>query len=139
MNIREALDPNGTWLLVEPFAGDQFEDNHKPVGRLYYAGSTFLCVPNALSQHGGYALGAQAGEAAIHQVTVDDGFTRFRRVKQTPFNLVFEVRPQLECPIAALQHGRHARPSARRSSTVRRRHLVRILLGSVVAQRLPHR
>jgi SAM-dependent methyltransferase len=92
-HIREALAPDGTWLLVEPFAGDHFEDNHNPVGRLYYAGSTFLCVPNALSQPGGNALGAQAGEAAIHQVTVDAGFTRFRRVAQSPFNLVYEVRP----------------------------------------------
>ena len=92
-HIRDALGPDGTWLLVEPFAGDQVEDNHNPVGRLYYAGSTFLCVPNALSQPGGHALGAQAGEAVIHQVTVDAGFTRFRRVAQSPFNLVFEVRP----------------------------------------------
>jgi hypothetical protein len=63
------------------------------VGRLYYAGSTFLCVPNGLSQAGGYALGAQAGEAAIHDVVARAGFTRFRRAAQSPFNLVFEVRP----------------------------------------------
>ena len=63
--VREALAPDGTWLLVEPFAADTVEDNFNPVGRLYYAGSTFLCVPNGLSQAGGYALGAQAGEAAI--------------------------------------------------------------------------
>ncbi len=92
-HVREALAPDGTWLVVEPFAADQVEDNHTTVGRLYYAGSTFLCVPNALSQPGGYALGAQAGEAAIHQVMVDAGFTRFQRVAQSPFNLVYEVRP----------------------------------------------
>jgi hypothetical protein len=55
--------------------------------------STQLCVPNALSQRGGYALGAQAGEAAIRQVVTDAGFTRFRRAAETPFNLVYEVRP----------------------------------------------
>ena len=66
--VREALAPDGTWLLVEPNAADAVEDNFNPVGRLYYAGSTFLCVPNALSQPGGYALGAQAGEAAIREV-----------------------------------------------------------------------
>ena len=92
-HVREALSPDGTWLVVEPFASDQVEDNHNPVGRLYYAGSTFLCVPNALSQAGGHALGAQAGEAAVHQVMVDAGFTRFRRIAQSPFNLVYEVRP----------------------------------------------
>jgi ubiquinone/menaquinone biosynthesis C-methylase UbiE len=91
--VREALAPDGTWLLVEPFASDVVEENFNPVGRLYYNGSTFLCVPNALSQSGGYALGAQAGEAAIRQVVTDAGFTRFRRAVQTPFNLVYEVRP----------------------------------------------
>jgi SAM-dependent methyltransferase len=91
--VREALASDGTWLIVEPYASDVVEENFNPVGRLYYNGSTFLCVPNALSQSGGYALGAQAGEAAILQVVTDAGFTRFRRVLQTPFNLVYEARP----------------------------------------------
>ena len=91
--VREALAPDGTWLLVEPFASDILEENFNPVGRLYYNGSTFLCVPNGLSQPGGYALGAQAGESAIRQVVTEAGFTRFRRAGQSPFNLVFEVRP----------------------------------------------
>ncbi|MGH3788625.1 MAG: class I SAM-dependent methyltransferase [Pseudonocardiaceae bacterium] len=90
--VREALAPDGTWLLVEPFAADNVEDNLNPVGRLYYSASVFLCVPNGLSQPGGYALGAQAGEAATRQVMTDAGFTRFRRAAQTPFNLVYEVR-----------------------------------------------
>jgi len=93
-HVREALAPDGTWLLVEPYASDVVEENFNPVGRLYYAGSTFLCVPNGLSQPGGYALGAQAGEAAIRDVVSRAGFRRFRRAAQTPFNLVFEIRPQ---------------------------------------------
>jgi ubiquinone/menaquinone biosynthesis C-methylase UbiE len=91
--IREALTPDGAWLLVEPFTADAVEDNFNPVGRLYYAGSTFLCVPNALSQAGGHALGAQAGEAAIREVVTAAGFTGFRRAAQTAFNLVYEIRP----------------------------------------------
>ncbi|MFC4468418.1 class I SAM-dependent methyltransferase [Streptomyces xiangluensis] len=91
--VREALAPDGTWLLVEPFASDTVEDNFNPVGRLYYSGSTFLCVPNSLSQPGGYALGAQAGETAVRQVITDAGFTGFRRAAQTPFNVVYEIRP----------------------------------------------
>ena len=91
-HIREALAPDGTWLVVEPFAGDRVEDNLNPVGRLYYAASTFLCVPNGLSQPGGYSLGAQAGEAAIRQVVTDAGFTRFRCVAESPFNKIFETR-----------------------------------------------
>jgi ubiquinone/menaquinone biosynthesis C-methylase UbiE len=92
-HIRGALAPDGTWLVVEPYAEDNPVDNLNPVGRLYYNASIFLCVPNGLSQPGGYALGAQAGEAAIRQVMTDAGFTRFRRAAQTPFNLIFEVRP----------------------------------------------
>jgi hypothetical protein len=91
--VREALAPDGTWLLVEPFAADAVEDNFTTVGRLYYSASVFLCVPNGLSQPGGYALGAQAGEATIRQVTTEAGFTRFRRAAQTAFNLVYEIRP----------------------------------------------
>lgn len=91
--VREALAPDGTWLLVEPFASDRVEENFNPVGRLYYAGSMFLCVPNGLSQPGGYALGAQAGEAAIRELITEAGFTRFRRAAQSAFNLVYEVRP----------------------------------------------
>jgi ubiquinone/menaquinone biosynthesis C-methylase UbiE len=92
-HIRQALDADGTWLIVEPLAGDTLADNLNPVGRVYYSSSTFLCVPNARSQPGGYALGAQAGEAAIRQVTEQAGFTRFRQAATTPFNAVFEARP----------------------------------------------
>jgi len=92
-HVRESLASDGTWMIVEPFAGDTVPDNLNPVGRVYYSFSTFLCVPNAMSQPGGYALGAQAGEAAIRRVATDAGFTRFRRVAETPFNIVYEARP----------------------------------------------
>jgi ubiquinone/menaquinone biosynthesis C-methylase UbiE len=92
-HIRQALKPDGTWLVVEPHAADDTAGNLNPVGRVYYNASTQLCVPNALSQPGGYALGAQAGEAAIRQVVTDAGFSSFRRAAETPFNLVYEVRP----------------------------------------------
>jgi ubiquinone/menaquinone biosynthesis C-methylase UbiE len=92
-HVRRALAADGTWMIVEPAAGDTVESNLNPVGRVFYSFSTFLCVPNAMSQSGGYALGAQAGEAAIRQVVTDAGFTRFRRVAETPFNLVYEARP----------------------------------------------
>ncbi len=91
--VRASLAADGTWMIVEPHAGDTVESNLNPVGRVFYSFSTFLCVPNAMSQPGGYALGAQAGEAAIRQVVTDAGFTRFRRVAETPFNLVYEARP----------------------------------------------
>jgi ubiquinone/menaquinone biosynthesis C-methylase UbiE len=92
-HIRQSLADDGTWLIVEPAAGDSVADNLNPVGRVYYSFSNFLCVPNALSQSGGYSLGAQAGEQAISEVVKQAGFTRFRRATETPFNLVFEARP----------------------------------------------
>ena len=91
-HVRESLAPDGTWLLVEPFAEDRREGNLNPVGRMYYAASTMLCTPNSLSQEVGAALGAQAGEARLRRVATDAGFSRFRRAAQTPFNLVFEAR-----------------------------------------------
>ena len=92
-HVRQALAPDGTWLIVEPMAGDSVEQNLNPVGRAYYAFSNFLCTPSSLSQDVGLALGAQAGEARIRDVVTAGGFTRFRRVAETPFNIVYEVRP----------------------------------------------
>ncbi len=92
-HVHGTLKPDGTWMIVEPNAGDRVEDNLNPVGRAYYAFSTLLCTPASLSQEVGLALGAQAGEARIRDVVQAGGFTRFRRVAETPFNLVFEARP----------------------------------------------
>jgi 2-polyprenyl-3-methyl-5-hydroxy-6-metoxy-1,4-benzoquinol methylase len=92
-HVRSTLKPDGTWMIVEPNAGDRTEENFNPVGRAYYAFSTLLCTPASLSQEVGLALGAQAGEARIRDVVEAAGFTRFRRVAETPFNLVFEARP----------------------------------------------
>ena len=92
-HVRSTLKPDGTWMIVEPHAGDRVEDNLNPVGRAYYGFSTLLCTPASLSQDVGLALGAQAGEARIRDVVEAGGFTRFRRVAETPFNLVFEARP----------------------------------------------
>ena len=92
-HARKTIAPDGTWMIVEPFASDRPEENHNPVGRVYYSASTMLCVPHSLSQ-GGPALGAQAGEARLRNVAVEGGgFTRFRRATQTPFNLVLEAKP----------------------------------------------
>jgi SAM-dependent methyltransferase len=91
--VRESLKSDGTWMVVEPMAGDRVEDNLNPVGRAYYGFSTLLCTPASLSQDVGLALGTQAGPARIKDVTTAAGFTRFRTAAETPFNLVFEVRP----------------------------------------------
>ncbi|HEX6835477.1 MAG TPA: class I SAM-dependent methyltransferase [Polyangia bacterium] len=86
-----ALKPGGTVLLVEPFANDGLEQNLNPIGRMFYAASTFICTPNSLSQEVGLGLGAQAGEAKLRGVFLEAGFTQFRRATETPFNLVLEA------------------------------------------------
>jgi SAM-dependent methyltransferase len=91
--VREAIAADGTWMVVEPMAGDHVEDNLNPVGRAYYGFSTLLCTPSSLSQDVGLALGTQAGPARIRDVTRAGGFTGFRSVAETPFNRVLEVRP----------------------------------------------
>jgi 2-polyprenyl-3-methyl-5-hydroxy-6-metoxy-1,4-benzoquinol methylase len=93
LHIRQTLAPEGTWMLVEPYAGDTIEGNLNPVGRIYYNASTLVCVPSSLAQEIGLALGAQAGEARLREVVTAGGFSRFRRAAETPFNLVFEARP----------------------------------------------
>jgi 2-polyprenyl-3-methyl-5-hydroxy-6-metoxy-1,4-benzoquinol methylase len=92
-HVKAALAPGGTWMIVEPKAGDSVPENLNPVGRAYYAFSTLLCTPSSLSQEGGLALGAQAGEARLRQVLESAGFTRVRRAAETPFNIVLEARP----------------------------------------------
>jgi SAM-dependent methyltransferase len=92
-HVREAIADDGTWMVIEPMAGDHVEDNLNTVGRVYYGFSTLLCTPASLSQDVGLALGAQAGAARIRDVTAAGGFTRFRSATETPFNRVFEVRP----------------------------------------------
>jgi SAM-dependent methyltransferase len=91
-HVRRSIAPDGTWMLVEPFANDRTADNFNPVGRVYYAASAQICTPCSLSQEVGLALGAQAGEARLRAVVADGGFKSFRRATETPFNLVFEAR-----------------------------------------------
>ena len=92
-HVLQSLDADGTWLIVEPYAGDAQEENMNPVGRIYYAASTMVCVPASLSQDVGLALGAQAGEARLLEVVRSGGFTRARRATATAFNLILEARP----------------------------------------------
>src|SRR5580658_9345454 len=92
-HVLKSLKPDGTWMIVEPFANDDLKDNLNPVGRVYYSFSTLLCTPCSRSQEVGLCLGAQSGEARIKQVVTSAGFTRFRRAAETPFNIVYEARP----------------------------------------------
>jgi 2-polyprenyl-3-methyl-5-hydroxy-6-metoxy-1,4-benzoquinol methylase len=92
-HVRKSLKSDGTWMIVEPFAGDKIEENLHPIGRAFYGASTLLCTPASLSQEVGLALGAQAGEKRLREVVSAAGFATFRRATQTPFNLVLEARP----------------------------------------------
>ena len=92
-HVRQSLRTDGSWMIVEPFANDRLEDNLNPVGRIFYAASTFICTPASRSQEVGRCLGAQAGEQRLREVVSSGGFSSFRRAAQTPFNLVLEARP----------------------------------------------
>ena len=92
-HVKQTLKPDGTWMIVEPMAGDRMEDNMNPIGRIFYAASTLVCVPTSLAQEVGAALGAQAGEAKLREVISAGGFSNNRRATETPFNMVLEARP----------------------------------------------
>ena len=92
-HVRESLKPDGTWMIVEPFANDKLEDNLNPVGRIFYSASTLICTPASRAQEGAMCLGAQAGECNLGEVVKQGGFSKFRRATETPFNLIFEARP----------------------------------------------
>ena len=92
-HVKEMLKPDGTFMIVEPMAGDTLVENLNPVGRMYYSASTMICTPGSKAQEVGLALGAQAGEARMRVVLSEAGFTRVRRAAETPFNLVIETRP----------------------------------------------
>jgi SAM-dependent methyltransferase len=92
-HVRQSLKPDGTWLIVEPQANDNVQDNLNPVGRIFYSASTMICVPSSQAQEVGAALGAQAGEERLRETVTRGGFTHFRRATETPFNLVLEAKP----------------------------------------------
>ena len=91
-HMSRILKQDGTWMIVEPIAGDGPKDNMNPVGRLYYNASTMICVPTSLDQEVGEGLGAQAGEAKLSEVIRSGGFTHVRRAFTGPFNMVLEAR-----------------------------------------------
>jgi len=92
-HVRQTLKPDGHWMIVEPAAADRLEENLNPVGRLYYAASTLICVPTSLDQPVGAALGAQAGLARLSSTIREAGFGQVRKAAETPFNMVLEARP----------------------------------------------
>jgi SAM-dependent methyltransferase len=90
-HMRRILTPGGSWMIVEPIAGDRPEQNMNPVGRLYYNASTMICVPTSLDQEVGEGLGAQAGEARLAEIVSQGGFESVRRVTEGPFNMVLQA------------------------------------------------
>jgi 2-polyprenyl-3-methyl-5-hydroxy-6-metoxy-1,4-benzoquinol methylase len=92
-HVRKSLQPDGTLMVVEPFAHEHLEENLTPVGRVFYNASILICVPCSLSQEGERGMGAQASDSSLLQVFRDGGFTRVRKAVETPFNRVFEARP----------------------------------------------
>jgi SAM-dependent methyltransferase len=92
-HVLQALAEDGTWMIVEPLAGDRVENNLNPIGRVFYGASTVICTPASLDQEVGLALGAQAGEARLAEIVKQGGFSQIRRATETPFNMVLEAKP----------------------------------------------
>ncbi len=92
-HVKSTLAKDGTWMVVEPFGNDRLEDNLNPIGRVFYAASTMICVPGSLSQEVGLRLGRASGRKTPERGVDDGGFSRVRRATATPFNLVLEARP----------------------------------------------
>ena len=92
-HVHETLKPDGSWMIVEPAAADRLEDNLNPVSRMFYAGSTMVCIPTSLDQPVGAAFGAQAGFAKLSSAITQGGFGKVRKATETPFNMVLEARP----------------------------------------------
>jgi SAM-dependent methyltransferase len=92
-HVHDSLKPDGTWMIVEPFAHESVEENLTPVGRIFYNASALVCVPSSLAQEVGLGLGAQAGDSKLNEVIRAGGFTRIRKATETPFNRVFEAQP----------------------------------------------
>ncbi|MGI8544181.1 MAG: class I SAM-dependent methyltransferase, partial [Aridibacter sp.] len=92
-HVKESLKEDGSWMIIEPFAGDTYESNHNPIGRVYYSASTLVCTPASLSQEVGLALGAQAGEQRLREVAMEGGFSSLQRTSETPFNIILQAKP----------------------------------------------
>jgi len=92
-HVHQSLKPNGTWMIVEPYANERVDENINPIGRVFYNASSMICVPASLSQEVGLAVGAQAGDSKLREIASAGGFKQFKRATQTPFNRIFEARP----------------------------------------------
>ena len=90
-HILGSLAPDGTWMFTEPCTDEGVVPSIR--ARTFFSVSTFVCTPSALSQDGGEALGAQAGEAELRRVVEAAGFTRFRRATESPNFMILEARP----------------------------------------------
>jgi len=91
-HVRQALKPDGSFMVVEPIAGDALEENLHLLGQIFYGFSTVACVPASKAQEVGLALGAQAGEKRLASVLREGGFASVRRAAQTDTNMVLEAR-----------------------------------------------
>lgn len=87
-HIRDSLKPGGTFMLVEPMAGDSLAENLNLLSGIYYGFSTTVCVPTSKSQEVGLGLGAQAGEKRLTAILHEAGFSQVLRAAETPTNMV---------------------------------------------------
>jgi hypothetical protein len=95
--IRQAIAPDGTWLLVDIKAHDSFADNatKNPMASLMYGISVLSCMSSAMSAPDGAGLGTLGlSETTARTMAEAAGFTRFRKLAvDNPTNAFYEIRP----------------------------------------------
>jgi SAM-dependent methyltransferase len=92
--IRQALQPDGTYLCLEINCADSLEQNAGPLGALFYSCSVLLCMTLSLAE-GGAGLGTMGlPETRLRALAVEAGFSSVRRLPlENPFNTLYELKP----------------------------------------------
>jgi len=75
--IRSSLSPNGSYLMMEPNAGSEVEDNLTTRGALLYGISALHCMTQSLAGDGA-GLGAAWGRERAESLADEAGFSSFR-------------------------------------------------------------
>lgn len=95
-SIRQALKPDGTWLIKDIRSKPGFKQNlRNPLLAMMYGFSVSACMSSALSEPGGAGLGTLGFNSEVAEKMVRAaGFTHFTmRDFEEPGNLYYEVRP----------------------------------------------
>jgi SAM-dependent methyltransferase len=92
-SIRKSLRKGGKYLCLDINCSAKLEQNHGPLGSLFYGCSVLYCMTTSLA-HQGEALGTCGlHEPKLKELGSEAGFTQIRRVPlENPFNNLYELQ-----------------------------------------------